>query len=303
MKKRIVIAGGSGFIGSALSRELVRLNYDVVILTRLPRGHKGNVREIEWDGKNIGAWSKELDGAEAIVNLAGRTVHCVHTPKNLREINESRVNSVRVISLASQQVNKPPRAWLQASGVGFYGEKGNSACDESSPPGDDSLAKICRQWEGAFHDASLPANRRVVLRIGVALGNGGGGFPVLVRLTKFFLGGSAGNGRQFASWIHLADLARMFAACVEDEELSGTFNAVAPNAVSNAELMREFRRALHRPWSPPAPELAVRFGARLMRTEASFALTSCRAVPKKFLEMGFQFQFPELRGALADLYK
>jgi uncharacterized protein (TIGR01777 family) len=142
-----------------------------------------------------------------------------------------------------------------------------------------------------------------MLRIGFVLGREGGALPVLARLTKWFLGGSAGNGKQFISWIHIQDLTRMFSESIGRKDLAGTFNAVGPDPVTNGEFMRELRRALHRPWSPPAPVWAVKLGAQLMGTEPSLALEGCRVVPKRFLEVGFQFQFPELGGALKDFLK
>ncbi|HSY74671.1 MAG TPA: TIGR01777 family oxidoreductase [Dongiaceae bacterium] len=303
MSKRIILAGGSGFIGNALAKELLVRNYEVVVLTRTPRSRNDGVKEIGWDGAHIGEWIKFLEGAGAVVNLVGRSVHCIHTPKNFREIIESRVNSVCTIAAAFRQIQNPPRVWVQASGIGFYGDCGERLCDESTSGGSDNLSEICQQWESAFNSVEMPKTRRVILRIGVVLGNGGGGLPVMARLTKWFLGGTAGSGRQYFSWIHLADLTRMFVESIERENMSGIFNAVAPNPKKNAEFMRELRRTLHRPWSPPAPEWAVRIGARFMKTEPSFALTSCRCEPKRFIESGFKFQFPELRHALKNLYE
>ena len=300
-RKRIIIAGGSGFIGSAFAGELLARDYEAVVLTRTPRGRTDGAREVEWDGANPGEWVKWLDGAAAVVNLAGKNINCPHTPKNLRELTGSRVNSVRAIAGALGRVKNPPRVWVQAGAVGFYGGHSEHVCDENSPPGDDALAEVCKQWEGAFNAADAPGTRKVLLRTGFVLGRDGGALPVLARLTKLFLGGRAGDGKQFISWIHLADLTRLFLDAIERDELSGTFNAVAPNPVTNSEFMRELRRALHRPWSPPAPVWAVKLGARLMNSEPSLALAGCRATPKRFLEAGFEFRFPELRAALQNL--
>jgi uncharacterized protein (TIGR01777 family) len=299
--KRIVLAGGSGFIGQALTKALLVRGYEVVVLTRSPQPRTG-FREVEWDGMNIGEWIKCLDGAEAVVNLAGRNVNCSHTPDNLREILESRVNSVRAIALSLSHVKVPPRVWVQAGATGFYGDTGDRVCDESSPAGGDSLAGVCKLWEDAFHAAATPKTRRVLLRIGFVLGRDGGALPVLSRLTRWFLGGSAGNGKQFISWIHIADLARMFVVAIEREHFSKTFNAVGSRPVTNREFMHELRRTLHRPWSPPVPEFAVRFGARLMGSEPSLALASQCCVPNRFLEEGFEFEFPKLHAALKDIY-
>ena len=310
--KRIVLAGGSGFIGRALTQEFLARGFEVVVLTRSPRQRAEGVCEAAWDGKPAGEWGSFLDGAEAIINLAGKNINCPHTPENLRDIIASRVNSVNAIAAAIGKVTTPPRVWVQASAVGFYGDTGYVVCDETATVGNDTLANICRQWEAAFCGGHAPspnaacdtggaATRKVTLRIGFVLGRDGGALPVLSKMTRRFLGGAAGSGRQYISWIHLADLARMFAVAVENEELSGTFNAVAPGAVTNAEFMRELRRALHRPWSPPAPAWAVKLGARLLDSEASLALAGQRCVPGKFLAAGFQFQFADVASALNDL--
>jgi len=148
----------------------------------------------------------------------------------------------------------------------------------------------------------VPKTRRVLLRIGVVLGRNGGALPVLARLTKWFLGGRVGSGKQYISWIHQSDLNQMFLETIERKELSGTFNATSPSPLTNEEFMRELRHALHRPWSPPAPAWGVRLGSWLMRTESSLALSGCRCPPKRFLEAGFRFQFPELRAALKNIF-
>ena len=300
-QKRIVIAGGSGFIGTALAREFVRRGFDVVVLTRSPRTRTDGAREVTWDSATVGAWATELENAEAVINLAGKNINCPHTPENLRNITASRVNSVKAVASAITAIKVPPRVWVQASATGFYGDTADKLCDESAPNGSDALSKICRDWENSFAAATLPQTRKVTLRIGFVLGRESGALPVLSRLTKLFLGGAVGSGKQFISWIHLADLVQMFVAAVENQKLSGTFNAVAPKAVTNAEFMRELRHELQRPWSPPAPEFAVKLGALLMGSEPSLALVSQRCVPKKFLEASFQFQFPELAPALNEL--
>ncbi len=303
--KRIVLAGGSGFIGRALAKALVARGYEVIVLTRTPRPDTG-FREVEWDGAHVGEWIQFLGDAEAVVNLTGRNVNCPHTPENLKEILESRVNSVQAIAqsfphVASSLIKKTPRTWVQAGAVGFYGDTGDRLCDESSPAGKNALAKVCKQWEKAFNAADTPATRKVTLRIGFVLGREGGALPVLSKLTKNFLGGSVGKGKQFISWIHLEDLTRMFIAAIEREDLTGTYNAVGLNPEMNRDFMRELRHVLHRPWSPPVPEFAVRLGARWMKSEPSLALDSQCCAPIRFLEAGFDYKFSRLRPALEDL--
>ena len=299
--KRIVIAGGSGFIGTALAHELVQQGCEVIVLTRRARRRHDGVREVVWDGVPGGDWADYLEGAEAVVNLTGRSINCRHTPENLREIIASRVNSVNALAAALALLIKAPRVWVQASATGFYGDTKANVADETAPAGSDSLAGICQQWEAIFAASNLPTTRKVTLRIGFVLGRESGALPVLSKLTRFFLGGAVGNGRQYLSWIHLADLVQMLVAAIENEKLAGTFNAVAPNPVTNAEFMRELRRVLDRPWSPPAPVFAVKLGSWLLGSEASLALVSQRCAPKRFLEAGFPFQFVELAPALRNL--
>jgi uncharacterized protein len=302
MKQRIVLAGGSGFIGQSLSPFLVSKNYEVIVLTRAKSDHHGAVRHAHWDGKTLGDWIEFVNGALAVVNLTGRSINCRHTPENRREIVDSRIDSVRVLGKAIGRCAQPPRAFLQAAGVGIYGDKGERICDETTGPGNDFVTEVCEKWEAAFAKVEAPDTRKVLLRLGVVLGPNGGFLELLGKLTRWFLGGQVGNGRQYISWIHISDLSRLVLASIEREEVAGVFNATSPNPVTNAEFMRELRRALHRPWSPPVPEFAARIGAWLMGTEASLALVSQRCVPKRFLENGFEFEFQTLRQALTNIF-
>jgi len=302
MKPRIILAGGSGFIGQSLSSFLVSKNYEVVVLTRGKSDHHGSIREAHWDGKTLGEWTQFANGALGLLNLTGRSINTRHTLEHWREIVDSRVDSVRILGKAISQCMQPPKVFVQIAGVGIYGNKGEQVCDETTAPGDDFVSEVCKKWEGAFDSVDSPNTRKVLLRLGVVLGRNGGFLQILSRLTRWFLGGHVGNGRQYISWIHTADLSGMILQAIEQEQLTGVLNATAPNPVTNAELMRELRRALHRPWSPPVPEFAVRIGSWLMGTEASLALVSQRCVPKRFLEKNFQFEFPTLREALANIY-
>lgn len=301
-KPRILIAGGSGFIGEALSRFLARRQFDVVVLTRGRAESRGDIRYVNWNGKTTGSWARELDGAAGLINLAGRSINCRFTEGNRREILDSRVESTSALAAAVAGAAIPPPVFVQASGIGYYGSLGERVVDESTPAGTDFMAEVCREWEDALYAFVLPATRKVILRFGIVLGRGGGALAVFERLTKAYLGGAAGSGRQFVSWIHLEDLLRIVMAAVERHALTGPFNATAPNPVTNAELMRDLRGVLHRPWSPPAPAPLVRFGAWLMGTEGDLALQSLRVVPKRLLDAGFSFEYPNLEGALGDLY-
>ena len=303
-KKRVVLAGGTGFIGQILARELLQQGWEVVVLTRNLRELEddGGFREVEWDGEHVGEWIQCLEDAEAVINLSGRNINCRHTPENLREILESRVNPVRAIAGGIAYVQRPPRLWLQAGAIGFYGNRHDEWCNEKTACGPGRLAEVCRRWEETFFTASTPKTRRILFRIGIVLGADGGALPVLANYTRWFLGGAAGSGRQYISWIHHADLTRMFLrALVFDNYLAGTYNAVAPQPETNAEFMRRLRRALYRPWSPPVPAWLVKLSCRLTQSEASLALEGCRCAPERFLESGFEYKFPDLRSALKDI--
>ena len=301
MKPRVILAGGSGFVGRALTPLLLSAGYEVVVLTRTPSQDEAGVVDVSWDGKTLGDWARFIDGAAAVVNLTGRSINCRHTPKNRRMIIESRVDSVRVLGQAIAQSTQPPAAFVQAAGIGIYGDAGDRWCDESAPHGTAFVAEVCQHWEVAFASLVAPKTRKVLLRLGVVLGPAGGFLKVLSRLTRLFLGGQIGNGEQFISWIHMADLTNMFQVAIEMPEIIGVYNACSPNPVANAEFMRDLRRTLHRPWSPPVPKFAARIGSWLMGTEASLAFLSQRAVPRHFLKQDFGFDFPELRSALRNL--
>jgi uncharacterized protein (TIGR01777 family) len=300
--RRVILAGGSGFLGSLLGRELAEQGCEVVVLTRAPSPRQGRLKEVHWDGRNLGPWVAQVNGAHAVVNLAGRSVNCRFTPENLRAIIDSRVNSVKAIGEAIRRCVEPPKVFVQAAGQAIYGDEGESVCDEATAPGEGFLMETCVRWEQAFNESPTPSTRRVLVRIGFVLSGSGGALEKLTPLVKWGLGGRVGSGRQHISWVHASDMTRMFLAAIERDDLNGVFNASAPNPVTNAELMRELRRALHRPWSPPAPVWAVRLGSWLMRTEPRLALTGRPCVPKRLLESGFKFLFSNLREALQEIY-
>lgn len=306
MPRKAVLAGGSGFLGSALARRLTDAGWEVVVLSRdrgeTQRPGAPRTRTVHWDARTAGEWARELDGADALVNFTGRSVNCVHTPENRREILWSRLDSVRALGAALSGLRQRPPVWVQCSGVGYYGPRGPERCDESTPPGDDFLAGVCRDWEQAAAAACPAEVRPVVLRLGMVLGRDGGAFPLLARLARAGLGGRAGSGRQGMSWIHLDDAVALFFRAIEDAHLSGVYNACAPEPVANAAFMRELRTAVGRPWSPPAPGFAVRLAARLfLRTDPSLVLEGQFVVPVRLTAAGFRFRFPRVTEALADL--
>jgi len=305
-----VIAGGSGFIGRTLVERLVQRNIACIILTRnTPSGRPSDarntnsllVREVSWNLKTPGEWWHALEGASALINLAGRTVDCRPTPENLAEILTSRVDATRVLGEALRRCKVPPEVWVQASTLAGYADLGDRYVDETAPKGQGQLAEVCHRWEAAMESARLPNMRAVVLRIGMVLGSDGGALAALARLARLGMGGAAGSGRQYMSWIHRIDMADLLCEAASNPNFKGPYNACAPNPSTNAEFMKELRRVLDRPWCPNAPEFAVRLGAWFMGTNPELALSGWRGIPKKALEAGFRFTYPELRGALENL--
>jgi len=213
------------------------------------------------------------------------------------------VDSVKVIGEAIRRCAQPPGVLVQAAGQAIYGDEGESRCDETTPAGEGFLVETSLLWEKAFNESPTPSTRRVLVRIGFVLSESGGALKKLATLTRWGLGGRVGSGRQYISWIHATDMSRVFLSAIERNDIEGVFNASAPNPVTNTEFMRELRRALHRPWSPPAPVWAVRVGAWLMKTDARLALTGRPCMPKRLLEKGFTFCFPNLRDALREIYE
>jgi uncharacterized protein (TIGR01777 family) len=298
---RVILAGGSGFIGSALAPILVANGYEPVILSRQRSITDGSIRHVQWDARTSGPWAAELDGAAAIINLVGRSVDCRKTESNRREILESRVDSVRALATACAGCQRPPPVWIQTATAHIYGDTGDELLDESSPIGQGFAPTVGVAWEKSLTDAHLPGCRQVILRISFVLGRHGGALRTLSRLARFFLGGSTGTGRQYISWIHEADLQAILLRALTDADMHGVYVVTAPNPVTNAQFMRELRRAVGRPWSPPVSAPIVRLGARLLGTDPELALLGRRCVPTRLVREGFAFRFAELGEALGDL--
>jgi uncharacterized protein len=300
-EKKVVLAGGSGFLGRALTEELTRAGYEVVVLTRKAKRASTRARQVVWDGRTVGAWAHELEGAAAVVNLTGRSVECRYTPENRREIIESRTRSVEAVGRAIASCAAAPKVLVQAGSLAIYGDAGRRVCCEDAPAGLGFSSDVCLRWEHAFNALDLHATRKVLLRIGFVLGRDGGAFPTLARLAQLYLGGAIGDGHQYISWMHVRDFGRLVLWCIEHTEAEGVFNATGPAPLTNAEFMCELRCALKRPWSPRVPAFVVRIGAFFLRTEAELALTGRRAIPDRLIENNFKFMYTNLESALADL--
>lgn len=303
-EQRVVLAGGTGFLGRALAATLDRKGYDVVILTRDPANHSGPGRAIAWDGETVDeSWVAELEGAKALVNLAGKNVNCRQTAANREEIVRSRVTPTETLGEGLRLVYRVPEVWVQAGSLAIYGNAGDRLCDESGFVPDEYPTDVCVAWEEALGRAIRPEMRWAMLRIGFVLGRDGGALPALARLAKLGLGGTIGSGKQWISWIHLNDMMRLFVEAIENPAVHGIYNASGLQPVPNAEFMTTLRESLGIPVGLPTPTAMVKLGAPLMGADPDLALNGRRGLPVKIHGLGFRFQFHELEDALADLLR
>jgi uncharacterized protein (TIGR01777 family) len=301
-KERIVIAGGSGFLGTALARTLDRRGYEVVVLTRTPRQYRGPGRVVKWDGETLEeTWVAELEGARALVNLAGKNVNCRQTRTNRECILRSRVRTTEVLGEALRLVYRVPEVWIQAGSLAIYGDAGDRICDETGFVPDEYPTDVCVAWEEALGRAMRPEMRWVVFRIGFVLGRQGGALPTLARLARLGLGGKIGRGKQWISWIHLEDMMRLFVEAIESPAVHGICNAAGLQPVTNEEFMGTLRSVLEIPLGVPAPASLVRVAAPLIGADPDLALNGRRGLPVRIHGLGFEFQFHELKDALRDL--
>lgn len=303
---KIIIAGGSGFLGLSLATHLANCGGEVVILSRTPPKVAGPWKHVVWDARALGEWRYELNGAACLVNLTGRSVDCIKTPAYQDEILRSRTESTRVLGQAVRTLDAPPPVWVQMSTAHIYGDPPSLICNEDSPFGYGLAPFVGRAWEEEFERGRLPSQRGVIVRtsfvIGRDRGGGGGALSILSKLARCGLAGRIGSGRQGISWIHEADLNHLFERALVDPTLSGPYIASSPHPVSQAEFMRELRRAVGMPIGLPAAGWMVRIAAHyLLRSDPELILFGRYVVSRRLQEAGFEFQFPRLRAALADL--
>lgn len=296
---KVVLAGGSGLVGSALAASLLRDGHEVVVLSRSSGGPPG-ARVALWDGRTLGEWRSELEGAEAVVNLSGYPVFSRWNARTRALIVDSRIESTRVIGEAIAAATAPPSVWVNLSAVGYYGDTGARLVEESSPPGEGFMADTCVAWEGACLDAPAPGVRKVLARMGVVLSRHGGALRPLTLLTKCFLGGHLADGSHGMSWVHEADAVGILRLAI-DEPLEGPVNIVALLPVSHREFMATLRKVLHRPWSPPIPRFAVQLAGVFGAPPADILLEGQFASPVNALLSGYAFLHPDLEEALRSL--
>ena len=294
---RIVIPGGTGYLGRALAGRLVARGDDVVLLTRGPPRTTDGWRAVTWDAATVGDWVEEVEGADAIVHLSGRRVDTRASRRNIDELISSRVQPVRAVGDAVGACSSPPPTWVQSSSLAIFGEGGDDVIDESTTPsgvGPREMVTVCLAWEGAFRQASSSVDRTVLLRMGIGLG--GQGDPATTKLASIVrmgLGGKVGSGRQWVSWVSLGDLLTVMVRAIDGPDMNGTYHVTSPNPVTNAEMMGTYRNLLGRRLGLPTPALVAKLGAPLLGSSASLALTGRRCIPTRLIEEGFQFSEPD----------
>lgn len=302
MKKKIVIAGGSGFLGQILVNHFKKMSYNIVILTRGNTKVKNDIKFVNWDAKNIGDWKNELENAEVLINLTGKSVDCRYTEANKREIISSRVNASKVLNKAVLSLENPPEIWFNASTATIYEfSLTTPMSEEKGIIGNDFSMSVAKAWEKAFYETKTPKTRKIALRISLVLGKSGGVIPVLKNLVSKYLGGHQGNGKQKFAWIHQDDFINIVDFCIKNESLKGPINCVSTSDINNKEFMKAFRKAMNISIGIPSPTFLIHFGAFFMRTEPELILKSRYVVPQILLENGFQFQYKDVNKALDNI--
>ncbi len=299
---KIVIAGGTGFLGNHLALQMSKVFRHVHVLSRHAHPAKKNIEFFEWDGEHPGPWMNLIDGCDVLVNLAGKSVNCRYTRENKIEILDSRLKSTLILGAAVVMANKPPDVWLNSSTATIYEHSLEHGNDETSNNfGEDFSPSVAKQWEYTFFDIPTPGTRKVAMRTAIVLGKEGGAFPVLKRLSKFSLGGTQGCGQQMVSWLHEDDFCAIVRHLIDHNNIAGVVNCCSPNPVRNEKFMRSFSRFSLLKFQMSQPEWMIRVGSKVLGTEAELVLKSRWAIPKKLMDSGYQFLYSDIEQTLETL--
>ncbi|MCC6185734.1 MAG: TIGR01777 family protein [Chitinophagaceae bacterium] len=295
MQQKVVIAGGTGFIGHFLNKKFTEDGYQVVIISR-------QKEHVSW--QNNSSIVAALEGAAMLINLAGKPINTIFSPKNKAALISSRVDTTLALGNALLACKKPPSIWLNASGAHIYGTSDGKAHTEADPA-DHSFfpAIMAKEWEDALYETQLPNTRKVALRISIVLGKNGGVLQPFIMLAKLLLGGKQGSGRQKFSWVHLEDFYQIILFIATQKTIEGAVNICAPEVVDNAQLMRTLRKTMKVPFGIPAPAFGIKIGARIMGIEPDLILKSLSVFPQKLLAAGYTFRYPTLAMAMKQILK
>lgn len=308
---RIVVTGGTGQVGRVLARHWRAAGHQVVVVARSSPGQTP-WKTVRWDARTLGEWAKEIDGADMVVNLAGRSVNCRYNAANRREILESRVETTKLVGQAIERCSRPPRLWMNASTATIYRHAFDRAMDEATgelggaePDAPETWRfsiDVAKSWEEAFFSSGAPSTRKIALRSAMVMSPDRGGiFDTLLGLVRRGLGGASGSGKQYVSWVHEQDFLRALDYLAAHEDIDGIANIASPNPLPNRDFMAALRRAWGVKIGLPATEWMLEIGALFLRTETELILKSRRVVPGRLLAHGFQFEFPKWPAAARDL--
>ncbi|WP_196890516.1 TIGR01777 family oxidoreductase [Aureivirga marina] len=303
-KEKIIITGGTGFLGKSLANFLSEKEYDVIIISRNHPEYFKDFLVSNWDGFSLGNWVEEFENAKAVINLAGKNVNCLKTPENCDEILRSRIDSTKIIGEAMKSVVNPPKIWIQMSTAHIYGDSSSRICSENTTLGYGLAPFVGKKWEKTFYQ-NLPSDcRDVVLRTSFVIGKNGGALKQLKKIVKLGFGGKTGNGKQGMSWIHEIDFQRIVLEAIQNENYSGIYNVSSPNPTKNETFMKTLRNVLKIPIGFSSPIWMTQIGAKyILKTDAELALYGRFIKPKRLKKEGFKFHFPELKNALENLLK
>lgn len=311
---KIVIPGGTGQVGGILRRAFVEAGHEVVVLSRRPEQLEAGVSHVVWDGRTLGPWVDEIDGADVVVNLAGRSVSCRYTDANLAQMMDSRVDSTRVVGEAIEKAARPPHTWLQMSTATIYSHRYAAANDEATgviggaepdvPGYWEFSVRIAKNWEAAQTEADTPHTRKIALRSAMVMSpDRGGVFDVMLRMVRLRMGGAVADGRQYVSWIHDEDFVRAIEFLIAHDDIGGSVNLAAPGPLPHSDFMRTLRRAWGTRVGLPATAGVAKLGAVALRTEGELLLKSRRVVPGRLLDAGFAFDHAGWESAATDLVR
>jgi uncharacterized protein len=295
---KIILAGGSGFMGQVLAKHFAGKGDEVVVLTRSGNDTDGNIKYVRWDGGNLGDWIVELEGSDVLINLTGKSVNCRYNMRNRAEILRSRLSATQVLGKALRAINHPPELWINAASATIYRHAEDRPQDEyTGETGTGFSVNICKQWEATFFEQQVPGVRQVALRTAIVLGKEGGVMPYYFNLAKFGLGGIQGDGNQYFSWIYEDDLTGIVDFLIKNKKYSGVFNASSPKPIHNRELMEVLRKEFHMPFGLPATKWMLAAGAVLLGTETELVLKSRWVLPARLLDAGYRFKVTDIKRA------
>lgn len=299
---KIIIAGGSGFLGASICAHFRSKGHHIVVLTRGKTRTEDCIRYVQWDGKSIGPWVAEFANADVLINLTGKNVNCRYNARNKDEILRSRIDSVKVLAEAISTTGECLPLWIQSSSATIYRHAEDRPMTEAKGEfGRGFSVDVCCNWEKAFDHLHLPGTRKVILRTGIVFGRTDGAFTRMRNLVRYGLGGKMGNGTQYISWIHERDFIRIVLWIISNPSRMGIYNCTAPAPIQNEACMQALREAYRAPLGLPSPEWLLKCGAWLIGTETELILKSRWVLPERLQQEGFVFTFPDFRKALTDL--